>query len=188
MIDKNQLRAQLRAHRRDAAAKHADASVELLAQFKTISLPTRAIVAGYVAIKDEINPAPVMEFLAAQGMKLCLPVMEYENSPLTFHAYQLGDALDMHEPYAIPQPIKSESVIPHILLIPLLGFDRAGNRIGYGKGYYDRTLEQLRTRHNITAIGLAYAEQEVDHINAAPHDQRLNIVVTPRETIYGPAL
>jgi len=188
MTDKNKLRAELHTQRQEIARHQPNAAHLLLEQFKQINLQRQAYVSGYIAIKNEINPALIMDFLAAQNMKLCLPVMTHKNSPLEFHPYQLGDAFEMHDTYAIPQPVKSQATTPDILLIPLLGFDRMGNRIGYGKGYYDRTLEQLRMRHDITAIGLAYAEQEVEQINAQPHDQRLNIIVTPRETIYCPAL
>jgi len=186
--DRKTLRTDLRIRRLAAALHHPNAAQLLLERFQTIVLPAQSLVAGYAAIKDEINPVAVMEFLASQGMKLCLPVIVQGDAPLEFHPYQLGNALDMHDTYALPQPTRYNPVIPHILLIPLLGFDRTGNRIGYGKGYYDRTLEQLRARHNIIAIGLAYAEQEVEQINAQPHDQRLNIIVTPREVIYCSAL
>ena len=173
----------LKAARAAAAMQHPNTAHELLTHFRNIELPGGAVVAGYMAIGDEINPAPIMEFLTAKNFPLCLPVTAHENAPLEFHAWHSGAPLT-HGKYHIPEPKTKTIVTPDVLLVPLLGFDRRGNRIGYGKGYYDRTLADLRKHYKIMAIGLAYAEQEVDDIIAASHDQPLNIIVTPRETIY----
>lgn len=189
----------------------ASAAEELLAQFQKIDLPEKFICAGYIAIHDEINPEPILQFLSEQNFQLCLPVMVGENEPLIFREYRVGDLVlsssaeqrEAGDPVhaqtgspraararmtSIPEPTPDKpTLVPDILLVPLLGFDRRGNRIGYGKGFYDRTLADLRAANpNIIAIGLAYAQQET-HITPAAHDQPLNIIVTPREVIYCPA-
>ena len=136
-------------------------------------------------IGSEINPLRIMDYLASNQVPLCLPVVVQENAPLEFRAYKMGDPLMTRGKFDIPEPLSNQpAVIPNVLLVPLLGFDRTGNRIGYGKGYYDYTLAALRAKNpKLLAIGLAYAEQEI-HITPNAHDQPLNIVVTPRETLY----
>jgi 5-formyltetrahydrofolate cyclo-ligase len=166
------------------------AAQELLAHFQTLQLPPAKIIAGYAAIKDEINPEYIMRALASGGYHLSLPVLVAETAPLIFRAYQIDDVLDSENNFRLPQPTADKpTVTPDILLVPLLGFDRRGNRIGYGQGYYDRTLATLRSSNaGLLAIGLAYAEQEVPGIVPQPHDQPLNIIVTSREVIYCSAL
>jgi len=198
--DKNELRAALRAARWAAAQNNAKAMLDLLAHFRNHIVPELKAraghVAGYAAMGQEINALPVMEIFSNHGLSLCLPVVAHEDAPLIFRAYQIGDKLQPNYMYKIPEPPTDRPVVvPDIVLVPLLGFDRAGNRIGYGKGYYDRTLAHLRAKRDqdngraqvaVTAIGLAYNEQEVEQITAEPHDQPLNIIVTPREVIYCP--
>lgn len=186
-MDRNQLRQELRERRAAAAAKHPDAAERLLEQFKTITLPANGACAGYIAIRDEVDPARVMAFLSAQHMQLSLPVVVIDNSPLLFREYKTGDALNANNRYKIPEPENDKAeVTPVIILVPLLGFDRKGNRMGSGKGLYDRTIQNLRRHNAVIAIGLAFAEQELMQIRAEKHDQRLNIIVTPREVIYCP--
>lgn len=186
-MDRKALRQELR-ERRSAAVKAQPAAAEALAQqFKKIILPANAICAGYVAIRDEIDPAPIMDYAADLCMELALPVVVDETSPLEFRAYEFGDFLPDDNAFKIPEPMSDKAVVmPNIILVPLLGFDRTGHRMGSGKGLYDRTLAHLRRQQAIIAIGVGFAEQEVDQIVAESHDQRLNIIVTPREVIYCP--
>jgi 5-formyltetrahydrofolate cyclo-ligase len=177
------MRDLLKAARAAAKMQHPNASKDLLAQFQKIVLPRGAVVAGYAAMGDEISPAPILEFLAAQKFSLCLPLVTSDNTPLEFHVWHPSHPTAKGK-FNIHEPVLRELVVPDVLLVPLLGFDRRGNRIGYGKGFYDRTLAALRTQHKIIAIGLAYAEQEMPEIMATAHDQPLNIIVTPAETIY----
>lgn len=183
------LRAELRQERKSAAARHPNAADIILQNFQRINLPIDKIVAGYIAVNSEMDPAPILQFLAAQKTSLCLPVVTATDQPMQFREYIIGDELIQNDLFPFPEPAIDRKIItPQVLLIPLLGFDRAGNRIGSGKGFYDRTLAVLRAQNkNTLAIGLGYAEQETDEITVQPHDQPLNFVVTPRETIYCPA-
>lgn len=186
-MDRTILRQELRERRKAAALKYPDAAEQLLEQFKTITLPANGICAGYIAIRDEIDPAQVVAFLSAQRMQLSLPVVVSDHAALEFRAYEIGDELNSNNPYKIPEPHADKAVVePMIILVPLLGFDRRGNRLGSGKGLYDRTLAALRQRQLVIAIGIAFAEQEMPKMQVEKHDERLNIVVTPREVIYCP--
>jgi 5-formyltetrahydrofolate cyclo-ligase len=136
------------------------------------------VVAGYSPIRGEIDPAPLMQRLVAQGAQLALPAIAARGQSLRFRAWSPNDRL-MRGPLGIlePSPAAAE-IIPDVVLIPLAAFDRAGHRIGYGAGHYDRTLAQLRKSRNITAIGLAFAGQQVKTVPALAHDVALDYVLT----------
>ena len=142
------------------------------------SLPGR-IVGGYMPMREELDCLPLMAALAAKGYQIALPVIETRGTPLLFRGWSPGDPLrvgnfDVREPLAA-----APFLLPDILLAPLAAFDSAGYRIGYGGGYYDRTLSLFRSNRRITAIGLAFDEQEVPLFPHEAHDQRLDYLLTP---------
>ena len=143
-----------------------------------IEIMPGTVVAGYSPIRSEIDPAPLMQELAARGMRLALPVITARDSPLGFRLWAANDKL-LRGPLGIlePSPDAAE-IVPDIVLVPLAAFDRSGHRIGYGAGHYDRTLARLRDSKKIIAIGLAFAVQEIETIPALPHDVALDYVLT----------
>lgn len=148
-----------------------------------IELPRGAIVAGYSPINSEVDPFPLMRVLAGKGAALALPVVIARNHALIFRAWEANEGL-VRGQYGILQPSSdAEEVDPDIVLVPLAAFDRAGHRIGYGRGYYDRTLQNLRAIKKITVIGVAFSVQEIDIVPALPHDELLDCVLTERELI-----
>ncbi len=137
-----------------------------------------SVVSTYAAIGSEIDPAPLVERLAAAGYRTCLPVIQPLGNPLRFRAWQPGEPL-VARTWGIREPADdAPEVEPDILLVPLLAFDRRGMRLGYGGGYYDRTLERLRALEPVLAIGLAFAGQELPEVPCGPHDQPLDWVLT----------
>ena len=138
-----------------------------------------AVVSGFLPIGEEIDPAPLMKRLMGEGYSLCLPVMEAKGKPLLFRAWSPGDPL-AEVMWGIREPLPTApSVEPDIVLGPLLAFDRQGYRLGYGGGFYDRTLARLRALKPIVAIGLAYDAQLVDSVPHHDYDERLDWVLTP---------
>ena len=137
------------------------------------------ILAGYWPIRDEADPRPAM---SAHDGPLCLPVVPGRNVPLIFRAWDGGE-LERGSLGTAHPPESAEVMTPRVLIVPMAGFDRAGHRIGYGGGYYDRTLALLRGMGPVAAIGCAFAVQEVPHVPAGPHDQALDLIVTDRELI-----
>ena len=119
-----------------------------------------------------------MQALAAQGARLALPAITARGQSLAFRAWYAGDRL-VPGPLGIlePSPAAAE-IVPDIVLVPLAAFDRAGHRIGYGAGHYDHTLAHLRKSKAVTAIGLAFAAQEIEAVPALPHDVALDYVLT----------
>ena len=171
--------------RRDARPADArKAAAETIAARKfPLAVAPGTIVSGFMSLKTEINPLPLMRTLAEAGAQLALPVVVGRGKPLIMRAWHWGEPLG-EGVWGIREP-KSEAaeVEPDILLVPLLAFDRAGHRIGYGAGYYDLTMTGLRARKAITAVGVAFADQEIPVVPATPHDARLDLVLTEREVI-----
>ncbi len=143
-----------------------------------IEITPGTIVSGYSPIRSEIDPFPLMRMLAAQGARLALPAVMARGKSLAFRAWSPDDRL-MLGPLGIlePSPAAAE-LIPDIMLVPLAAFDRLGHRIGYGAGHYDYTLAHLRKMKAITAIGLAFAAQEIEAVPALSHDVPLDYVLT----------
>jgi 5-formyltetrahydrofolate cyclo-ligase len=111
-----------------------------------------------------------------------VPVIPGEAQPLVFHRWHPGARM-VAGAFGALIPEVAEEVVPEVLIVPLLAFDRAGFRLGYGGGFYDRTLEGLRARGPVAAIGFAFAAQEVDRVPTEPTDQKLDLIVTERGVI-----
>jgi len=136
-------------------------------------------VSGYLPIRDEVSPIPLMQALLAAGRRLALPTIQTKWSPLTFRAWRPGDRL-CDADFGLKEPaVDANEVLPDILLLPLAAFDAEGYRIGYGGGYYDRTLTLYRSQRSVAAIGIAFDCQEVPAFVHEPHDERLDYLVTP---------
>lgn len=165
------------------AAERALASAQVAERPFWLAVTVDTVASGFWPMRSEIDPSPLMRQLAARGARLALPVIKGRGLPLAFRAYAFGDALrggtwGIHEP--LPG---AASVLPDLLIVPLVAFDRRGHRIGYGAGYYDMTLRELRARKPILAIGLGFAVQEISAVPATPRDERLDLVLTERELI-----
>ena len=134
-------------------------------------------------LKSELNPIPLLRKLAEAGAKLALPAIAGRGKPLIMRAYAFGDELARGQ-WGIREPKpEAAEVAPDILLVPLAAFDREGQRIGYGAGYYDMTIAALRAKKKVTAVGLAFAAQEIREVPATPRDEALDLVLTEREVI-----
>jgi 5-formyltetrahydrofolate cyclo-ligase len=166
--------------RRDALSdKKRDAAAKAVAKRGLpIEVAPGTIVSGYSPIRGEIDPAPLMRKLAAEGVLLALPAIVARGKSLAFRTWSPDDRL-MLGPLGIPEPSPAAAeVVPDIMLVPLAAFDRLGHRIGYGGGYYDYTLAHLRKAKAITGIGLAFAVQEIEAVPALSHDVALDYVLT----------
>ena len=135
------------------------------------------IIAGFNPIQDEINVWPLLCHLHASGYKICLPLTPNRPAPLSFRQWEPGSRL-AKDRYGISYPATGEELCPDFILLPLLAFTSRGARLGYGGGYYDRTLQLLRSRGEIFACGVAYAGQEIDALPVGDHDQHLDGVLT----------
>jgi 5-formyltetrahydrofolate cyclo-ligase len=181
---KTELRAAALSRRDALPADARKAAAEAIAARKfPLAITPGTIISGFMPLKSEINPLPLLQKLSQAGARLALPAIAGRGKPLIMRAWQFGAPLDRGQ-WGIREPKPdAPDVEPDILLVPLLAFDREGFRLGYGAGYYDMTIHRLRTRKPMTAVGIAFAAQEVPKIPTTPRDERLDLVLTEREVI-----
>lgn len=182
---KDGLRVQARATRAAIAAPQRQvAALQLAEQFLSLLSPSPGtVVSGYWPLGDEMDPRPLLAALRRAGCLIALPVTGPKRTPLTFRLWDEGTPLVPGRFGTLIPSEASPPAAPDMALLPLLAFDRAGGRLGYGGGYYDRTLGALRQAKPIVAVGLAYAAQEVAAVPTGPFDRRLDGVVTEREVM-----
>lgn len=141
---------------------------------------TPAVVSGFWPIKDELDIRPLLVELFNQGCQLCLPVVQGKGKPLLFRAWRPGDALEAGVFGTLQPSARRETLEPEVLIVPLLACDREGWRLGYGGGFYDRTLAGLRGRRRTTAIGVGFDAQLIDDVPHGADDERLDWLLTDR--------
>jgi 5-formyltetrahydrofolate cyclo-ligase len=181
---KSHLRSAMIARRDGLPANERSAAAEAIAArpFPLVIYPG-TIVSGFMPMRSEINPLPLMKMLADAGAQLALPVTGRRGQPLMIRAWRWGEPLAAGV-WGIREPKpEAPQVDPDVVLVPLLAFDRAGARVGYGGGYYDLTLARLRARKPVMAVGVAYAIQEIEQVPTTPRDAVLDLVLTEREVI-----
>jgi len=185
---KAEARSVARAARAAACASMPDAGVRVRDRFLTALSPTLGItdgafVSAYMPVRDELDPRPLLQALVARGMVAAMPCVVGVGTPLLFRQWNTGAAL-VPRTFGLWEPAADAPVVePDLLLVPLLAFDRGGHRLGYGRGYYDRTLASLRAQRRIVAVGLAFAAQAMLSLPAGDHDQRLDWIVTEAAVI-----
>jgi 5-formyltetrahydrofolate cyclo-ligase len=173
---------------RDAmpAVARQTAAETIAARGLPIELAPGSIVAGFMPMKTEISPLPLLRKLADAGATLALPCIAGRGHPLIMRAFAFGDKFKAGQ-WGIREPLpEAPEVAPDIVIVPLAAFDRTGNRIGYGAGYYDMTLAALRAKKKVIAIGMAFAVQEIPVVPATDRDERLDFVLTENEIIAFP--
>lgn len=164
-------------HRRDAAQDAVAAARAALRLAAELGAADGHPVAAYLPIGSEIDPIP-----ALSGHSICLPVVERRGHPLRFRLWEPGAPL-APGPFGTRHPEAGDWIRPRRLVVPLLAFDRHCMRLGYGGGFYDRTLAELRGHGPMTAIGFAFAAQEIAHVPVEETDARLDLVITEAATL-----
>ena len=147
---------------------------------KQASLTT---VAGYMPIKSEICPLESMYQCYQDRLQVCVPVVTGKGQPLQFHKWTPYSKM-IEGTYGARIPETDCILVPDLIITPMLAYDRRGYRLGYGGGYYDRTLLQLAQKMTILTIGFAFYSQEYDKLPTDAHDQKLNAVVTDQHIEY----
>jgi 5-formyltetrahydrofolate cyclo-ligase len=183
-MTKDELRAEAHRIRALAAEADPDAATRLSAHWPAALKPL--FVAGYRPIRDELDPTHLLQALIERGARGCLPVTPPKGSgaPLSFRLWSPGDPLERSDWGVMEPTAAGHPVTPDLILTPLLAFDAAGHRLGWGQGHFDRTLRSLRASGRVVAIGLAFAAQRRDDLIVEPHDEPLDGVLT--ETGYIP--
>ncbi len=170
------------AARRVAAARAAGPGAGIRAAnhfLAAVPVPLGSVVSGYAPVRDEFDVMPLLGRLARAGYGCCLPVVVSKKA-MVFRAWQPGARL-MAGPFSIPEPVETAPAVrPTHLLVPLLAYDARGYRLGYGGGYYDRALGDLRAAGPVIAIGVAYGAQCLEQVPHTDHDQPMDWIVTER--------
>lgn len=167
------------ARRKAAYAAAADAAAASARDvfLSEVTLRPGEVVSGYRPIRTEIDATPLMTALHARGVDLCVPVIDGAGLPLSFRRWT-PEARMISGAFGAEIPADGEELEPTLLIAPLVAFDARGYRLGYGGGFYDRTLEKLRAARPTRAVGYAFAAQQTDALPTEPTDQPLDMVVT----------
>ena len=177
---KTELRQHALAVRSEIAGRAGADAAEKAAEnfFRIAAAGEVGVLSLYHAMRDELDPAPLLARLCDFGNITALPVIDERDQPLKFRRWSTGDRL-VEAAFGTFEPEGSaDIVVPETLVVPLAAFDGRGHRLGYGGGYYDRTLAELRKTGKVLAVGYAYAGQELAALPADDFDQRLDWVVT----------
>lgn len=178
-IKTQKTRARLQAKQRRATADNALGAVQLL-EHVPAPIFKDAVIGGYWPLSGELDIRPLLKACYAQGHKLALPCTPRKGHPLTFRAWTPSDALKAG-PYGTREPFpEQEELMPTLVLVPLLAFTQHGERLGYGGGFYDRTLAKLKDSHEVFACGIAYAAQEAATLPIDEFDQPLDGILTDK--------
>ncbi|QPC43935.1 5-formyltetrahydrofolate cyclo-ligase [Kaustia mangrovi] len=179
---KKALRAQMMAARERAHGEYGGKAGEALAALAAAALGEARgrTVSGFHSYGSEIDCLPLLAAMADAGWGTCLPVVVRPREPLVFRRWRPGEPTEPGR-WDIPVPrADAETVDPDILLVPLLAFDRSGYRLGYGGGFYDRTLDRLRRLKPVLAVGIAYSAQEVEAVPRGDNDEPVDLVLTEK--------
>lgn len=162
------------------AAERAGAAAAMTALFLgAVGAGAARTVAGYWPVRGEIDVLPLLDRLRGRGHEIALPCVGAKDAPLTFRLWDGDRSSCVSGAFDIPEPAASAAVVvPDIMLVPLAAFDARGHRLGYGAGFYDRTLHALRRQGKVLAVGVAYALQGVDFLPAEETDIPMDIIVT----------
>lgn len=178
---KEVIRAEAKRHRAfiDPASENIDSAVDLF--FEKIQPQKDQVIAGYWPKGREFDAAIILERAVDEGLSCALPVIQKDSRELKFAPWDKTSELEKG-PFDVLQPTSQEFVLPDIVIVPLLVFDRRGGRLGYGGGYYDATLKALRAQKDILAVGVAYAVQAcLFNLPSEEHDEKLDWVITPQD-------
>jgi len=178
--EKAVLRAEARKHR--SRTDFSEENPEIVASlfWENFEFPEGTVIAGYWPKGREFDSSLILEQAIERGYKCALPLVNEDELILTFLEWTPESKM-VNGAFDIARPSGTSELVPDVVLVPLLAFDRRGIRLGQGGGYYDATLAHLRETKGITAVGTAYAGQAVlFNLPAEDHDERLDMVITPK--------
>ena len=135
-------------------------------------------IGGYFPVNNEIDDLEILKKFEKKKYKICLPVVKKKFN-MDFYNFSFSEPLIVNK-YGIPEPKKTNIVYPDVILVPMVGFDKNLNRLGYGGGYYDRIIEKLMKKKKILKIGLAFSRQQINNLPISKYDKKMDYIVTEK--------
>ena len=161
--------------------KNQNINFSFLEIFKKVKKNNIKIIGGYYPVNFEVDTLNFLNELDKKGYKICLPVIN-KNKQMDFYLWKFKDLLKLNK-FGIPEPEKIKKVIPELILVPLVAFDKKLFRIGYGGGYYDRYIEKYLIKKNILKVGVAYSFQKINKVPINKFDKKLDLIITEKYTL-----
>ena len=138
----------------------------------------KKIIGGYYPVNFEIDILDFLEKMEIKGNKICLPVITKKNE-MDFYPWSYQDMLKINK-FGIPEPKKTKKIVPDLIFVPLVAFDKKLYRIGYGGGYYDRYIEKFSNKKNLFKVGIAHSCQKINKVPINKYDKKLDIIITEK--------
>jgi 5-formyltetrahydrofolate cyclo-ligase len=148
----------------------------------SLNISSKKIVSGYFPVRGEVNILPFIDFITDNKNIVCMPFIKKNNYHLLFRSWKKGQKV-FKDKFKIPTPLHGRFITPNVMLVPLLAFDKNKNRLGYGGGFYDRTISNLENKKSFETIGIAFNEQEIESLPSMNFDKTLNKIITPKGII-----
>ena len=180
-MNKSKIRSEILKFRKKNFDKKLKINLDKFISFLKINICNANNIGGYYPSNYEIDDLEILDVLDKQNFKVSLPIVK-KNNQMNFYSWSKKDPLKINK-FGIPEPITSKILYPDILLVPLVGYDKNLNRLGYGGGFYDRYIEKIDKIKKVTKIGLAFSYQKIKSVPIDQHDKKLDFIITEKEII-----
>ena len=180
-MNKSKIRSEILKFRKKNFNKKLKINLDKFISFLKINIRNAKKIGGYYPSNYEIDDLEILDVLDKQNFKISLPIIK-KNNQMNFYSWSKKDPLKVNK-FGIPEPVSSKILYPDILLVPLVGYDKNLNRLGYGGGFYDRYIEKIDKIKKVTKIGLAFSYQKITSIPINQYDKKLDFIVTEKEIV-----
>ena len=180
-MNKSKIRSEILKFRKKNFNKNLKINLDKFISFLKINIRNAKKIGGYYPSNYEIDDLEILDVLDKQNFKISLPIIK-KNNQMNFYSWSKKDPLKLNK-FGIPEPVSSKILYPDILLVPLVGYDKNLNRLGYGGGFYDRYIEKIDKIKKVTKIGLAFSYQKITSIPINQYDKKLDFIVTEKEIV-----
>jgi 5-formyltetrahydrofolate cyclo-ligase len=180
-VNKSKIRSNILKFRKKNFNKNLKINLEKFISFFKTNIQNAKKIGGYYPSNYEIDDLEILDVLDKKNFKISLPIVK-KNNQMNFYSWSKKDPLKVNK-FGIPEPVSSKILYPDILLVPLVGYDKNLNRLGYGGGFYDRYIEKIDKIKKVTKIGLAFSYQKIKSVPIDQHDKKLDFIITEKEII-----
>ena len=180
-MNKSKIRSKILKLRKNNSNKNLKIDIDKFFSFLKVKKYDFKNFGGYYPSNYEIDDLEILDVLNKQNFKISLPIVK-KNNQMNFYSWSKKDPLKVNK-FGIPEPVSSKILYPDILLVPLVGYDKNLNRLGYGGGFYDRYIEKIEKIKKVTKIGLAFSYQKITSIPINQYDKKLDFIITEKEIV-----